>query len=52
MENEIRCQEKCKETGGDHYVALVENLLISGHLVETQVRTTGYGGVVFWYQDI
>ena len=39
----------------DHYIALVENLLLSNQTIETQVKLKspkGYGGVTVWYKDL
>jgi hypothetical protein len=36
---------------GDHYKALVDNLLISDQEIEVEVATLGYGGVVLWFQN-
>jgi hypothetical protein len=37
---------------GDHNAGLVDNLLISDQVIEAQVRTGGYSGVVLWYQQV
>jgi hypothetical protein len=39
--------------GGDHYKALVENLVLSSQRIEVSmnVHPYGYGGVTLWYQD-
>ena len=37
---------------GDANCALVNNLFISNQVVETQMRTAGYAGVVVWYQQV
>ena len=36
---------------GDGNRALVDNLLISNQVIETQLSSAGYSGVVLWHQD-
>ena len=38
-------------TGDDWVMGLVDNLEISDQVIQTEVSTVGYGGIVFWYQD-
>jgi hypothetical protein len=38
-------------SGEDWVMGLVENLVISDQIIEVEVSTVGYGGIVFWYQD-
>ncbi len=40
-----------EDQNGDHFVATVDNIFLSDQVVETDVKTGGYGGVVFWYQS-
>jgi hypothetical protein len=45
--------ELVQDLGGDHYKALVENLVLSGQRIESSINVHpyGYGGVTVWYQD-
>ena len=47
VENETLVQRSF----GDGNKALVDNLLISNQVIETQLSSAGYSGVVFWHQD-
>ena len=47
----LRQDHGATDSGEDHVLGLLENLFISDQIIETQVSTSGYGGVVFWYQD-
>ena len=40
-----------QNAANDHHQGLVDNLLISNQVVEVQVFTGGYGGVVLWSQN-
>jgi len=40
-----------QRSGSDGNRALVDNLLISNQVIETQMRSAGYTGVVLWHQD-
>jgi hypothetical protein len=48
IENDTLKQDK---DGEDHVLGLVENLIISDQVIETEVYTPGYGGIALWYQD-
>ena len=37
---------------GDGNNGLVDNLLLSNQVIETQARTIGYAGIVVWYQQV
>lgn len=43
-----------QDNGGDHFIALVENLQLAAQTIETKVRLNdfgSYGGVTVWFQD-
>jgi hypothetical protein len=46
--------ELVQDLGGDHYKALVENLVLSSQRIESSINVhpDGYGGVTVWYQDL
>lgn len=46
-----RLRQDNQSNGEDWVMGLVENLEISDQVIEIEVSTVGYGGIVFWYQD-
>jgi hypothetical protein len=40
-----------QQNGSDNNRALVDNLLVSDQVIETQLSTLGYAGVVVWHSD-